>query len=95
MVLKPEEVDHIAKLAHLDLTEAEKTRFQAQLSAILEYAARLQEIDTTNIPPTSSVLPERSVLRPDDPHPGLNLKELLSNAPQIEQDQFRVPLVLE
>ena len=95
MVLKPEEVDHIAKLAHLDLTDEEKTRFQEQLSAILEYAARLQEIDTANIPPTSSVLPDRSVLRPDDPHPGFNLKELLSNAPHIEKTQFRVPLVLE
>jgi aspartyl-tRNA(Asn)/glutamyl-tRNA(Gln) amidotransferase subunit C len=95
MVLNPEEVDHIAKLARLDLTDDEKTRFQEQLSAILEYAARLQEIDTTNIPPTSSVFPDRNVLRPDIPHPGLDLKELLSNAPQIEQTQFRVPLVLE
>ena len=94
-MLQPEEVDHIAKLARLELTEGEKTRYQQQLSAILEYAARLQKIDTANIPPTSSVLPERSILRPDDPHPGLKSEDLLSNAPQTEQKQFRVPLVLE
>jgi aspartyl-tRNA(Asn)/glutamyl-tRNA(Gln) amidotransferase subunit C len=94
-MLTLEDVEHIAKLARLDLTDEEKIRFQEQLSSILEYAVRLQEIDTANIPPTSSVLPDRSVLRPDLPHPGLNRKELLSNAPQIEQTQFRVPLVLE
>jgi aspartyl-tRNA(Asn)/glutamyl-tRNA(Gln) amidotransferase subunit C len=94
-VLSPEEVNHIAKLARLDLTEEEKIRYQVQLSAILEYAARLQEIDTSHIPPTSSVLPDRSILRPDDPQSGLNLDELMRNAPQIEQKQFRVPLVLE
>jgi aspartyl-tRNA(Asn)/glutamyl-tRNA(Gln) amidotransferase subunit C len=95
MSLTLEEVEHIAELAKLDLTEEEKTKYQQQLSAVLEYIARLQALDTTDIPPTSSVLPGRSVLRPDDPRPGLGLDELMSNAPDATEDQFRVPPVLD
>lgn len=95
MTLTRAEVEHIAALARLELTDEEKERFTGQLSAILEHAARLQAVDTSSIPPTSSVLPARNVLRPDRPRPGLDLPALLSNAPQIEQDQFRVPPVLE
>jgi len=95
MTLTLAEVEHIAELARLNLTEAEKARFREQLSAILDYAARLQELDTGDIPPTASVLPPRSVLRPDEPRPGLTLDELLRNASQTEADQFRVPPVLE
>ncbi len=95
MNLTLEEVEHIAQLARLELTPAEKERFRRQLSAILEYAARLQQIDTTGIAPTASVLPSRSVLRADEPAKGLTTGELLANAPAVEQDQFRVPPVLE
>lgn len=95
MTLTLAEVEHIAALARLELTDEEKERFAGQLSAILDYAARLQAVDTSGIAPTSSVLPARSVLRPDRPRPGLDLPALLSNAPQVEQDQFRVPPVLE
>jgi aspartyl-tRNA(Asn)/glutamyl-tRNA(Gln) amidotransferase subunit C len=95
MSLTLEEVEHIADLARLHLTEAEKARFRQQLSAILDYVAQLQALDTTGIPPTSSVLPPRSVLRLDEPCPGLATESLLSNAPQVESDQFRVPPVLE
>jgi aspartyl-tRNA(Asn)/glutamyl-tRNA(Gln) amidotransferase subunit C len=95
MNLTLEEVEHIAELARLELMPAEKERFRQQLSAILEYAARLQQIDTTGIAPTASVLPARSVLRADEPKKGLTTVELLSNAPAVEQDQFRVPPVLE
>lgn len=95
MSLTREEVDHIADLARLDLTEAEKARFREQLSDILDYAARLQSLDTDHIPPTSTVLAHRSPLRKDIPLPGLSIDEALSNAPQAEQKQFRVPPVLE
>jgi aspartyl-tRNA(Asn)/glutamyl-tRNA(Gln) amidotransferase subunit C len=79
----------------LELTAAEKARYREQLSAILDYAARLQSLDTSGIPPTASVLPPHTVLRPDLTLPGLNLEQLLSNAPQTEADQFKVPPVLE
>ena len=95
MTLTLEEVEHIALLARLQLTEEEKHRYQVQLSAILDYAARLQTLDTEGIPPTASVLPPHSVLRPDEPQAGLGLDALLANAPDVLDDQFRVPPVLE
>lgn len=95
MTLTLAEVEHIAQLARLKLTPAEKELYRAQLSAILEYAARLQKLDTSGIPPTASVLPPRSVLREDEPRPGLPVKAVLQNASQTEENQFRVPPVLE
>lgn len=93
-MLTLKEVEHIAALARLELSPEEKESFQRQLSDILDYAARLQELDTGGIPPTSSVLPPRSVLRPDEIEPGPGTQAILKNAPQSENDQFRVPPVL-
>lgn len=95
MKLSLDEVEHIAELARLRLSEDEKARYRDQLSEILDYAARLQAVDTSGISPTSSVLPARSVLRKDEPRPGLSLEEVLRNAPETEKGQFRVPPVLE
>ena len=95
MVLTPDEVEHIATLAKLQLTEQEKESFREQLSQILEFAALLQGVDTDGIPPTSSVLPTRSVLREDISRPGLSRGEIFSNAPDIKDDHFRVPPVRE
>jgi aspartyl-tRNA(Asn)/glutamyl-tRNA(Gln) amidotransferase subunit C len=95
MTLSLEEVEYIAELARLQLSQVEKERFRQQLSAILDYVARLQQLETEHILPTSSVLPERSVLRQDESHPGLALDELLRNAPQVEDGQFRLPPVFE
>lgn len=95
MSLSREEVEHIAELARLELTEEEVALYRDQLSDILDYAARLQEIDTSQISPTSTVLLNRSPLRPDHILPGLSTEEALRNAPQSEQNQFRVPPVLE
>jgi aspartyl-tRNA(Asn)/glutamyl-tRNA(Gln) amidotransferase subunit C len=89
------EVEHISNLARLELTPEEKERYRVQLSAILEYAARLQSLDTAGIPPTSSVLPARSALRPDVTAASLERSDLLGNAPLAEDDQFRVPPVLD
>ena len=95
MKLTLEEVEHIAELARMRLSDEEKARYGEQLSDILEYAARLQAVDTSGISPTSSFLPARSVLRSDEPQPGLSLQDALRNAPDTEKDQFRVPPVLE
>jgi aspartyl-tRNA(Asn)/glutamyl-tRNA(Gln) amidotransferase subunit C len=95
MSLSIAEVEHIADLARLKLTEAEIARYREQLSAVLDYIARLQELDTANIPPTSSVLPSHTPLRPDESRPGLPLEALLQNAPQIADGQFRVPPILD
>jgi len=90
-----EEVQHIADLARLRLTEEEVELYREQLSTILDYFAQLQSLDTSGILPTSSVLPPRSVLRADESRPGLSSQDLLRNAPHAEADQFRVPPVLE
>jgi aspartyl-tRNA(Asn)/glutamyl-tRNA(Gln) amidotransferase subunit C len=95
MTLTLAEVEHIAYLARLRLTDEEKRRYSEQLSAILDYFAQLQTVDTSDILPTSSVLPPRSLLREDEPRPGLSREVLLSNAPDVEEGQFRVPPVLE
>lgn len=95
MSLSKEEVEHIAALARLELTEEEKALYREQLSAILDYAARLQALDTSQIPPTSTVLARRSILREDIARPGLSTEEVLQNAPEVVQRQFRVPPVLE
>jgi aspartyl-tRNA(Asn)/glutamyl-tRNA(Gln) amidotransferase subunit C len=95
MSLTLSEVEHIAELARLELTDEEKQRFRQQLSEILEYAARLQSIDTSQTAASGAVTPAASRLRPDEPGPSLDLKEVLANAPQSEAGQFRVPPVLE
>lgn len=95
MSLTLKEVEHIAELARLKLTAEEKEKFREQLSEILDYAARLQGVETENIPPTASVLPPRSVLRADKTRQGLNKDELFKNAPRVEEDQFKVPPILE
>ena len=95
MTLTIEEVEHIANLARLQLSPEEQARFREQLSAILDYVARLQELDTRGIPPASGNISGNSVLREDQPRPGLSTQELLSNAPQVEKGQFRVPPVFE
>ena len=95
MTLSLEEVEHIADLARLQLSQEEKELFREQLSAILDYAACLQAVDTSGIFPTSSVLPTHGVLRSDQPRPGMSLQDLLSNAPLTEGNQFRVPAVFD
>lgn len=93
MALTRQEVEHIALLARLALTEEEKTRFAEQLSAILDYAARLQELDTEAIPPTATVLPLRNVMRPDEPRPPTPREDILANAPAAEEGCFVVQAV--
>lgn len=95
MSLALEDVEYLAQLARLDLKPEEKQVFQQQLSAILEYFHRLQEVDTEQTEPTSSVLPLAAVLRQDQPAPSLTLEQLLSNAPDSEGYQFRLPPVFE
>ena len=95
MSLTLEQVTHIAHLARLNLTDEELETYREQLSAILDHVAQLQKLDTEGIPPTSSVLPPRTVLRDDVSRPGLGAETLMKTAPQVEDDQFRVPPVLE
>jgi aspartyl-tRNA(Asn)/glutamyl-tRNA(Gln) amidotransferase subunit C len=93
MSLSPNEVEHIAKLARLTLTDEEKALYGEQLSAILEHFTQLEKVDTDHIPPLASVLAAQTGLRVDKAHQDLDTEALLSNAPQAEDNQFRVPPV--
>jgi aspartyl-tRNA(Asn)/glutamyl-tRNA(Gln) amidotransferase subunit C len=95
MKLSTAEVEHVSSLARLALTEEEKELFRDQLSSILEYAERLKHLDTEAIPPTSTVLPLHSVMRSDEISPSLSLGDVLANAPAVEDELFRVPIILE
>ena len=95
MKLTIEQVEHIALLARLNLTQEEKERYSEQLSAILDYADSLKEVDTSGISPTSSVLSKLTVLRADITNSGLTREDLLRNAPEQRDNQFKVPAVLE
>jgi aspartyl-tRNA(Asn)/glutamyl-tRNA(Gln) amidotransferase subunit C len=95
MSLTMQEVEHIAELARLALSDEEKTMYREQLSAILDYAARLQVIDTDVIPPTASVLPLDTVLREDVAEPGMPTAEALANTVEKIDDMFRVKAVME
>jgi aspartyl-tRNA(Asn)/glutamyl-tRNA(Gln) amidotransferase subunit C len=95
MKLSLAQVEHVAKLAQLALTDQEKELFRDQLSSILQHAERLQELDTRDIPPTATVLPLENVMRDDEVQPSLSLADVLANAPAVEKDCFRVPVVLE
>jgi len=95
MHLTIQEVEHIAELAKLDLSEEEKEQYREQLSSILAYATMLQNVNTGDIRPTASVLPERSVLRADVVQEPLSPEMVLQNAPHQKEQQFKVPIVME
>ncbi|MDY6875394.1 MAG: Asp-tRNA(Asn)/Glu-tRNA(Gln) amidotransferase subunit GatC [Chloroflexota bacterium] len=95
MELSRREVEHIAELARLALSDEEVDLYQEQLSAILDYFERLQELDTDAIPPTATVLPLRSVMCADEPQSPFPREDILANAPADEEGCFKVPAVLE
>jgi aspartyl-tRNA(Asn)/glutamyl-tRNA(Gln) amidotransferase subunit C len=95
MPLTLAEVEKIAHLARVELSESEKVQYLDQLSAILDYAARLNELDLGDVAPTTSALPPASVLREDEAKPSLPVAEALFNAPQQAVDQFQIQSVLD
>jgi aspartyl-tRNA(Asn)/glutamyl-tRNA(Gln) amidotransferase subunit C len=95
MPLSLQEVEHIARLARLELTAEQKARYRGQLEAILDHVAKLQELDTRDVPPTTSASAGGSPLRADEPRPGLTKDELLKNAPGQADGQFKIPPVFE
>ncbi|MFD1884119.1 Asp-tRNA(Asn)/Glu-tRNA(Gln) amidotransferase subunit GatC [Paenibacillus wenxiniae] len=95
MSINISDVEHVAKLARLDLSEEEKEMFTAQLSAILKYAEKLNELDTDNVEPTTHVLHVSNVMRDDEVKESLPIEKVLRNAPDDENGQFKVPAVLE
>ena len=95
MQLTPEQVDHIALLARLELSDEEKQRAAGELSQILNHFEQLSQLDTENIEPTDHVLPLVNVLRADMPRPSLQREAALQNAPEAAAGMFQVPRVVE
>lgn len=95
MDLSHENVSAIAELAKLELTDEEVAEYATQLNDILHYFEHLQQIDTSHIAPTASVLPLQNVMRPDMAGKPLSPAEVVANAPDSEENQFRVSAVLE
>ena len=95
MKISREEVEHVARLARLDLSEEEIDRMTGQLDAILGYVAQLEDLDTTDIVPTAHAVPVDNVFRDDIVSPSLPRDRALQNAPAAADGCFRVPRVIE
>lgn len=88
-----QDVEHVAKLARLDLTEEEKVKFSKQLGDVLKYVEQMNEVDTTNVEPLSHVVDFNNVMREDEIHYDCSKEELMMNAPEEENGFFKVPKI--
>ena len=86
-----DEVLHVARLARLELTDAEVEKFQGQLSAILEAVSKVAELDLSDVPPTAHPLEIANAWAEDEPHDCLPLEDVFANAPDRDGDYFRTP----
>ena len=89
------DVEHVAHLARLHLTDEELDRMQAQLSKIIDAIDTLQQVDTSHVGPTASVIQLENVMRDDEARPGIGREAALANAPLRDDPFLRVPTVLE
>ena len=89
-----EEVAHVARLARLELSDDELDMFTGQLGAVLEHAADVEALDVADVPPTHHPYDMVDVFRPDEVRPSLDRDEVMAQAPEAEDGQFRVPPVL-
>ena len=89
------DIEHVAKLARLELTDQEKERLRSELGAILEHAAKVGEVATADVEPTAYAIPRANVLRPDEVKDSLSVEDVLANAPEREDDRFKVPKIVE
>jgi aspartyl-tRNA(Asn)/glutamyl-tRNA(Gln) amidotransferase subunit C len=95
MSITIKDVEHVANLARLELSEQEKHKFTEQMNAILKYAEKLNELNTDHVEPTSHPVPLVNVMREDVKKPSLLIEQVLLNAPDEEDGQIKVPAVLE
>ena len=89
------DIEHVAKLARLELTDDEKSRMRDQLQVILEHAAKVGEVAADDVPPTASPIPQVNVFREDSPEPSLSHDAALANAPASADERFLVPKIAE
>jgi len=89
------EVEQVARLARLALSDAEKERMRRELDGILAYNDKPRALDTEGVPPTSHAVPMTNVMREDEPVPSLPQEDMLANAPDRNGEFFRVPRIIE
>ena len=89
------DIDHVAKLARLGLTDEEKARLRAQLGLILEHAAKVGEVAAADVPPTAYAIPRVNELRDDEPQPSISHEAAMANAPAQVDGRFMVPRIAE
>jgi aspartyl-tRNA(Asn)/glutamyl-tRNA(Gln) amidotransferase subunit C len=89
------DIDHVAKLARLALTDGEKAQMRTQLSVILEHAAKVGEVAADDVEPTAYAIPRSNVLRPDTPEPSITHEAAMQNAPEAEQERFKVVRIVD
>ena len=94
-MIQRKDVEHVARLARLALTDAEIERMREQLNGILAYIEKLNELDTNAVEPTSHAVPLVNVMRDDEAGPCLPREEALANAPDRAGEFFRVPRIIE
>ncbi|WP_206812186.1 Asp-tRNA(Asn)/Glu-tRNA(Gln) amidotransferase subunit GatC [Paradesulfitobacterium ferrireducens] len=94
MKISRKDVEHVALLARLELTEEEIEAYTGQLDSILEYAAMLNRLDTDNVEPTAHAVPLHNVLRTDEVRRSIEREKALQNAPDSEDGFFRVPKIV-
>lgn len=94
MKISRHEVEHVAMLARLELTEQEIEEYTGQLNSILEYAAILDKLDTESVIPTAHAVPLHNVLREDIVKPSMSQEKVLKNAPDADNGFFRVPKIV-
>jgi aspartyl-tRNA(Asn)/glutamyl-tRNA(Gln) amidotransferase subunit C len=92
--LSKKDVEHVAWLAHIELSDQEKTLFTEQFNEILEYFKKIDEIDTENVEPTYHVLDLNNVSRKDETAPSLSTEDALKNAPKKEKKFFKAPRIV-
>ncbi len=95
MKITKQEVEHVAALARLDLSEQDKAMLTSQLSDILTYVEKLNELDTKGVEPTAHVLDIKNVMRDDVPDGSLSQERALANAPEKAAGHYRVPKIIE
>jgi aspartyl-tRNA(Asn)/glutamyl-tRNA(Gln) amidotransferase subunit C len=89
------DIDHVARLARLALSDEEKAMLAEQLPVILEHAARVGEVAADDVPPTAYAIPRANVYRDDVPEPSLPQAVALASAPEQEDGRFKVPRIVE
>jgi aspartyl-tRNA(Asn)/glutamyl-tRNA(Gln) amidotransferase subunit C len=94
-VISRHDVEHVARLSRLALSDAEIEKMREQLAAILAHIDTLRALDTEQVEPTSHAVPMENVMREDEPTPSLPQDAMLANAPDRSADFFRVPRIIE